>query len=976
MIAAFPGTFIALLVPLVCKLAWNGYKIVKLWKQFQKVKEEWSSYGKLQKWITVISMAASIVALICNFKSLAESTGPVLKGLYKSGFDLLSKANLGIQPDALQRGFAAVINMLKDGKFSMDDFQKSYDAISSSFNQHITEKITKTVTAVVKKGQSGTEFIKNNFENKQFKTPQEFWDKVKPSFMNPKDVTDDGMYDVVADGYLKGGAGGNAWSDKAIAIAKKLGEEKSLTPVRGFNDALHSIFSGQGSVTGFKMSGKLLKELSDAGCLGHDNIFGIVGSVANTVSQTTVIQDIVQAATSMLVTIPSVELAPENNGGFRVRLGEKGSKNYVYEVGKDDVRTVEKKDHTKEYEDIKKIIVDNNVEYMKQLLEGSKKDEDVDEKEITEKLKEFKENFEKKIDDDKCILIYGKKVDEETNESYISLRDYLIMEGVTFDNLAEEINKISNWIKKEAGPYGFEGKKGTGQSVKLKDWDPTRIHHYVDAFEKISSGSAAANKELKMLNKGRDEKEKKYPITPIALISRFYYNVVWDEKLSKKSVTYEDIYDLFFAINDLAGALKDKKKNAENSDALNKNDVDNYCKAEYNRIIDILEKIDSCFERTAIIKDLKLRKKFKITDKDKEDFIKKTDEKKPDETTEKDIEDKIKQSNIPDEEKEILLVKPTSDDADKKEETTSDDTDKKEETTSDDADKKEETTSDEEEDDGKVKPIMLLVYGYGKDLAKADKSGPRKDPYSMKGLFKACEFMTIEGGTSKENLAKLFGEILHQQVSELYNVVSYKPCNDKNELDDNLENDKERPELANLTNDEAASLLKDKKKGAELIKVGANKVSAAETPDEKKKLEQLHKTNSDAVKDDKELQGQLKEINPDLVDDNGNLNEKEWNRTNDILSEYQLSKHKEKSHKGFFGKIWGAIKNFFFGDSSSDGNAKYHKYTEKELEKIASLVYEKIKKDKNIKESYNDNDAVMLIRQKSLSQYILENRNR
>ena len=271
---------------------------------------------------------------------------------------------------------------------------------------------------------------------------------------------------------------------------------------------------------------------------------------------------------------------------------------------------------------------------------------------------------------------------------------------------------------------------------------------------------------------------------------------------------------------------------------------------------------------------------------------------------------------------------------------------------------------------------MLLVYGYGKDLAKADKSGPRKDPYSMKGLFKTCEFITIEGGTSKEDLAKLFGKILHQQVSELYNVVSYKPCNDKNELDDNLENDKERPELANLTNDEAASLLKDKKKGAELIKVGANKVSAAETPDEKKKLEQLHKTNSDAVKDDKELQGQLKEINPDLVDDNGNLNEKEWNRTNDILSEYQLSKHKEKSHKGFFGKIWGAIKNFFFGDDSSDGNAKYHKYTEKELEKIASLVYEKIKKDKNIKESYNDNDAVMLIRSKSLSKYILENRNR
>ena len=265
------------------------------------------------------------------------------------------------------------------------------------------------------------------------------------------------MYDVVADGYLQGGAGGNAWSDKAIAIAKQLGEEKSLTPVRGFNDVLHSIFSGQGSVTGFKMSGRLLKELSDAGCLGHDNIFGIVGSVANTVSQTTVFQDIAQAATSMLMTIPSVELAPENNGGFRVRLGEKGSKNYVYEVGKDDVRTVEKKDHTKEYEDIKKTIVDNNVEYMKQLLESSKKDEDVDEKEITEKLKEFKENFEKNIDDGKCILIYGKKVDEETNESYISynsLHNYILEKlkeeksKYTFDDFKQNFKDLRNYLNK------------------------------------------------------------------------------------------------------------------------------------------------------------------------------------------------------------------------------------------------------------------------------------------------------------------------------------------------------------------------------------------------------------------------------------------------------------------------------------------------------------------------------------------------
>ncbi len=973
-IAAFPGTFIALLVPLVCKLAWNGYKIVKLWKQFKKVKSEWKTYGKLQKWITVLSMVGSLVALFFNFKSLFDNLGPVLEGLQKSGFDVLSKANLGIQPDALQRGFAAVITMLKEGKFSMDDFKASYDAISESFNQHVFEKVTKTVTNTVKKGQEGAEFIKNNFEKGQFKRPIDFWNKAKSMFMDPSEVSDDGVYDVVADGFLKGGSGGNAWSDKAIAIAKEMGMEKYLNPERGLNKGLNAIFSGQGSVTGFRMPGKLLKALSDAGCLGNKNMFGIVGSVINNVSQTTVIQDIAQAATSMLVTIPSVELAPENNGGFRIRLGEKGSKNYVYDVGKDDVRVVKKSDHTKDYENIKKTIVDNNVEYMKQILEGSKKDDNIDEKEIKDKLKEFKEHFEKEIDNGECILIYGKKVDEETNESYTSLHDYLIMEGVTFDNLAEEINKIYHWVQKEAGPYGLGGKNGSGQSKKLKDWDSNRIHFYVDAFNKIFSGDAAANKELKMLNKDRNEEDKKYPITAIELISRFYYNVVWDGKISKKSGVYEDVYNLFFYINDLVGALKDKKKNAENSDALNKNDVDNYCKAEYNKIIDLLEKIDSYFEHTGIIKDLKLRKKFKITDKDKEDFVKKTDEKKPEESSEKDLENKIKQSNISDEDKEMLLIKPVANDVETEEQTSDDKIEGKDNgNSSDNSNDKNDDNGKESEDDGKVKPIMLLIYGYGKDLANADKSGPRKDPYSMKGLFNTCEIITIEGGTSEDNLSKMFGKIFSEQIIELYNVLSYKPCNEKNELDDNAENDKERPELANLTNAEAADILKNDKNAVKMIKNGT-KVSAAETPDEKKQLEQLQKTNSDTVKNDKELQDELEQINPDLIDDNGNLNEKEWNRTNDMLSEYQLSKHKEKSHKGFFGKIWSAIKNFF--STSKDYVSAKHKYTEKELEKIANLIYNKVKKDRKIKESYDDNDVVLLIKPKSLSQYILENRNR
>lgn len=958
-IAAFPGTFIALLVPLVCKLAWNGYKIVKLWKQFKKVKDGWKKYSKLQKCINVISMVASLVALFFNFESLAESTGPVLKGLYKSGFDLLSKANLGIQPDFLQRVFAAFINgirnMFKEGRINIDDFGSAYDAITESFNQHLTEKVTKTVTAVVKKGQDGVEFIKNNFEDKQFKTPQEFWNKVKPSFMSPNEVTDDGMYDVVADGVLKGGAGGNAWSDKVFSIAKEMGMEKYLKPVDGFNKGLHEIFSGQGSVTGLRLPGKLVKALSDAGCLGHDNIFGIVGSLANTVSQTTVFQDVVQAAASMLWTIPSFEFTIENDVYFRIRLGEKGSKNYVYEVGKDDIRIVKKKDHTKEYEDIKKTIKESNDKYIKQLREDAKKDENADKEKIEKKISQFNRDFDK-IDDDTCILIYGKKVDEETNESYISLHNYILeklKEGkskYTFDDFKQNFKDLRNYLNK----IGLDNEKDI-EIVTNKGKKKT-IKNYAGNTQMLLKALFSL-KETSQTNKLKFNYDNDYKPSPYETIKKRIY----DKDPNNDKFGPLDIEILASKFADWSG---------------DKNYYEWYCYTFVDVILlkrlfmenKDLDTIISVYK--TLITNIMHIKEIENDVKDKE--WKPNEEWAPIKFN----EDKVKDEDV----KKVKDAEKTADVAEtpEKAEQELQDADapipNEEETTSDDSDKKEETTSDEEEDDGKVKPIMLLVYGYGKDLAKADKSGPRKDPYSMKGLFKTCEFMTIEGGTSKEDLAKLFGKILHKQVSELYNVVSYKPCNDKNELDDNRENDKERPELANLTNYEAASLLKNKKKGAELIKVGANKVSAAETPDEKKKLEQFHKKNSDAVKNDKELQGQLKEINPDLVDDNGNLNEKEWNRTNDILSEYQLSKLKEKSHKGFFGKIWGAIKNFFFGDSSSDGNAKYHKYTEKELEKIASLVHDKTVK--TAEESYNDNDVVMLIRPKSLSQYILENRNR
>ena len=51
----FPGTFIALLVPIACKLLWNCYSLVKIYKQIKELCKNWKTLGKVQKIISVLT---------------------------------------------------------------------------------------------------------------------------------------------------------------------------------------------------------------------------------------------------------------------------------------------------------------------------------------------------------------------------------------------------------------------------------------------------------------------------------------------------------------------------------------------------------------------------------------------------------------------------------------------------------------------------------------------------------------------------------------------------------------------------------------------------------------------------------------------------------------------------------------------------------------------------------------------------------
>lgn len=932
-VAFFPGTFLALLVPLACKLAWSGYKIFKLWGQFKKVKSEWKTYDKKTKWISAVSLVLTVIAIAINIGTIASTAGKVLDAFAKTGGNLMAHANLGIQPDVLTRGFAAIVKTIKDGGSIGENFKD----ITSAFAQELHINVAKTVNTVVKKGQSAQEFLKDNdYISKIFKNSNHPWDELKDKGLQVgakkmastvQKFSDSDSLDMLFDG-SEGGIG-----KKLAGFAQEYRNATgSPNPIQSIgtavNKTLNLMNSNAGALCPAKMSAGFVKWLiqnhpDEMGVNGLCTIIGSTAEVATTITQTL---DIVTAATDMLLTIPAVQFVPEYNGGFRIRLGEKGSKNYVYEVGKDDVRQVNKSDHKNDYKDIKKIIVDKNVDDMKNILEASKKEDNNED--IKNKLEEFKKNFEKNIDSGECILIYGKRVKEDVNESYISLNKFIseslhnqyINESIDISDLKIDLSKNSNDLSKKELLTNLEKLKGffllravdhkNDKLIKLETSGKTKKEREDNAKEVEMSYDELTKAINSLFGPLGDGKTVKNTATAAKYILGPFFKKYGVEDELKSG----DYWRLFFNISLLSNLLKSKKYKGDDS--------------ENNK-----EKIVKDWD---FIKSL-LKNTIKSAEEVTHEDLKK-------------IEPVANDINIIDDSTDAPIE--GNDESDKNDKKSND------------------ISSNDESDDKEKKPIMLLIYGYGKDLANADKNGPRKDPYSMKGLFNTCEFMTITKGTSINNLKKLFGDIFNKQISEVYNVIADKPCNDDKNLYDKKDNDTERPDLANLTNQEATKLINKKEEGEKLVEQ-KGKVSAAETPKEKEQLKKLHETNNEAVENDKDLQSKLNEINPDLVDKDGNLNKEEWDRTNDILSEYQLSKHKEKSHKGFFGRMWDSIKKFFSG--GDDSNNKRHKYTEKELDRLAELIAEKVKKKlkkEKTNESYED---IVFNQRKSLTQYIKEN---
>ena len=820
--AVFPGTFIALLVPLACKLAWNGYKIYKLWKQWQEIRKNWDNYNKKQKWLTIIGIILSIIALAVNFDSLIGDSGKILSAFTKTGCNLLEKANLGIQPDVLTRGFAAGVKNVMEGKWPWEDFGKAFKGISDSFAEHIhIDEVTEKISYIGKNAQE----IANELPSKPFDDSMKALNWLKEQGMDPSKLDSSGKYTVFLNGHSNA-----SWFKAIQKTVGKLSHEDIV------NGPLRKIFNKAGSIVQCEMTGEQIQKLIKSGIdLGYQNHFSIIGGSVSELTHT--VSDVVNAATSMLVTIPMVEITPEN-GGFRIRLGDKESKNNIYEIGEKDIK-VEKANTYKQYEEILKHTVGKNKQYIEQLEKALQEEKSDDKKqEIQKNIDKFKDEFNT-IKNEDAYIFYGTKVEQlDAKESFKSLHDFLINEKLAALKSTTSKNEKDNDSSNKEIEKLFNGKE-------LSDDDKKKVIELLknkfknlndDEFEKLIKD---IDKLADELNSNKEVKEtleyepililegitNKNILNSLDNICKWFRNdltttisdkqaavldkesgINWkkiadkigertlkdaiskifskdkfkDPKLDKNfindvsillykkyDINYDDAAELITSINKLYTVCSQQNKDIENADKDKNNDITNEQKLLYNHIIELLQKIEP-LKKAFNNKDIDILKSIKIKSEDKEkDEFKNTVE-------------KVK--------KELKQEKPTEDDKNKSVKDIINNV----------------TNTDEKEDSSNdlfvlYKDIitLLLKNDKFKDDIKGDQKNLVKDPdIKVEGYISLTDKLLFEDEESlKDKIKKKF--------KQLKEYILGKPLNSYDDKD--KENNKENKNSDSSSNDNNSS---------------------------------------------------------------------------------------------------------------------------------------------------------------------------
>ena len=961
-LAVFPGGLIYYIVSIVIKVIWNIKKLKGLIKQTQDYVHSWNTMTTWEK----IWKAAALLAIwylwFNNVMSIAgniSKVGDAVKKAFESGElwkQMFGQAHTGIEPDKLEAMGAAVIRWI--GKGFSGSISDAYDEIMNACKEATGTEAFEAAKKAIEEGKAAAEAAKKTMENTESLT-KEIEDEVKnfdgnkstdllnkiKSLCNltPGELKDKIIYRVWVDGTATTKA---AWLKNLIEEAKAAGMDESVLQKTQdlLNNSLHAVDSGAGSVSFMELPGEMVKFAAGKDLLGKNGWFGIVGEIAkNVATGGGNLPDVDPFSSAMATDVPIITFKQKGNG-FRVRLGDKDSKNYIYEVGKDDVKTNVKPteiDNNKvksAYENIKKVITEENKKFIEKIKNSDLKEDE--KKKIIKQVEIFdkggkdengKEHkpYAEELAKTPLIVIYGKRLTKEEQEKYDgkeslslkSLHDYLIKEAEESKNdytVKDIINNLTDLRKhfekvvkntpvkqeneenhKEKSTSQDDTFKGNTQMMLRSIFKLTKSYDKKSGDEKNSTANFKYEDDFKpepyksivQRVKDNDPKNDKFGKEDIA-IPAAYLSIIYENKKYCENLQYVFV-DVLILKEHLLKIAESTKLNDISDD---EKQIIIGC---YKTMVYHLKQSNKFQTQIDNKEWVPLEFNESINDKTKEQ-IKKTEDKNTINTTPKDVENKLDDANVT-----VESPEPEEQSNNQSEE------------------------QPKEDDESGYQPVLIFSNVYGMDIAAANKQGPRKEMYSLKGAFHSLEFIEIKKGMNKHDIQEMLGEWMHTMVNNLCNITAVSPFEKKKDWwkdkfipNKNLKEDEERREFGYLTNGEIADIMNKKENAKNYVLSKTNNISIAQNEKDNEYLAKKEEEYAKKLENPKEeIIKSIKAAYPDAIDKDGKI-KKDYKDENgktlpQIFSNYSLAKRKaedaEKSG-GLLTRLKNAVKNLFSGD--------------------------------------------------------------
>lgn len=586
----------------------------------------------------------------------------------------------------------------------------------------------------------------------------------------------------------------------------------------------------------------------------------------------------------------------KNGEGFRVRLGKKGSKKYVYEIGEGGIEEISVKDARSKFQTYNKAAwsqyeklvnnINKTLESYQQKLEKDQKDQRESSQIVDQRIEQLK----KAMSEYKLIVFKGKQVEpkpekKETNESLVyGWNEYIFEE----DNPERDKATIGS-----------------------------RYEQYLSYFTVLAIYDITDESDKKKLSELLDELRKKFTDNIVPLID--------DDK---------------FAFGSLDGKILIVAKNAENSDikTLAKRLTLITHPDKNKELIELIEKIQKKYKIKSSVEDdvekdkedkyVKVNPNKVLTNKQQQKLIGLTDVPA--------VIDKKDTQIIPVPKEKALSIIPKVDPVDPKPEPKDDPVDPKPK------------PKDDPEDDTEYGEEVLFfspICMCGADLNKSDEKGPRGYIYYMKNLYNSLEFIEIEDGAAKSDIEKMLTDMMNESIKASYNCVADEPCIKKDGKGKYVVNDKsiykdaERDDFGSFKNSEITDLMNNPKNMKNYLGEGGISSPVAESPEEEEELADMKKDTEEKIRKDDKVKEYIKdhESLAKVIDKHGNYDKEELDKLSDAVANYRMARRKKKK-KGFWGKIKSFFKNMF---SSND-------YKSDDISGLNDLLSE------SVNESYDD----------------------